>query len=231
MAENIQPQQGFWAALHEDEQAALAAVGTNSTYAPGRYLLHDSDGSRDIAVIRSGLVKAVARGGNAQQVVLAIRGPGDIVGELANINGGRRSAAVVALNRVDALAVRCDAFTAFLNAHPYAAQQLHRTVVDRLCEADRDRLAAAWMSVGQRLARFVLKVINRYGVPSRCGGRRIDQLSQGELAACVGGGRRTVAREIGDWRMRRIVSTDRRSLIVHDQKALSRIAGRHAPPP
>ena len=87
------------------------------------------------------------------------------------------------------------------------------------------------MTVGQRLARYLLKLVWRHGVPVPDGSLRIDQLSQEDLAACIGGGPRTVAREMGEWRKRSIISTERRSVIVHEPAALDRIAGRHAPPP
>jgi CRP-like cAMP-binding protein len=207
------------------------AVGSRSTFTAGSTLLADDDHSGDVLIIWSGLIKAVVRVGDGRQVVLALRGPGDIVGELTNINGGPRSAAVVAVNRVEALTVRRDDFAAFLRRHPDAADSLHRTVVERLREADRDRLAAASMTVGQRLARLLLKIVRRHGAPVQGGGLRIDQLSQRELAACIGGAQRTVAREMRLWRKRNIISTERRSVIVHQPTSLEWIAGRYSPPP
>jgi len=162
-------------------------------------------------------------------VVLALRGPGDILGEMAHIGGGRRSAAVAAINDVDALWVSRAVFSDFLDRSRHASHMLRRTLVDRLREADRDRVAAASMTVGQRLARLLLKVARRYGVPNPDGGLTVALLSQEELAACVGSARRTVAREIGRWRERDIVSTTRLSVTVRKPEALARIVGPGAP--
>ena len=223
--------QGFWGSLPPAARAALLALATQSTFAAGRMVLAQEDSSGDVLVIWSGLVKVVARAANGRHVVLALRGAGDIVGELANINGGPRSAAVVALSRVEALVVPGAQFTRFLESCQVAAESVRRTIIDRLCETDRDRLAAATMTVGQRLARLLLKISARYGVPTPGGGRRTEQLSQHELAACIGGATRTVAREISIWRRRNIISTERRAIIVRQSSALERIVGRHAPPP
>jgi CRP-like cAMP-binding protein len=224
------PGRGFWGTLDKAEQERLTDLGLLSSFAPGNVLLARSDCSGDVAILWSGLVKAVVRVADERQVVLALRGPGDIVGELAHIHGGHRSAAVVAVNQVEALIVPRDRFAETLRRNADAANSLRRLIVDRLCEADRDRLAAASMTVGQRLARFVLKVARRHGEPVRHG-LRIDQLSQQDLAACIGAGPRTVAREMSDWRRRDIISTERRSVTVHEPAALNRIAGRNAPPP
>jgi CRP-like cAMP-binding protein len=175
------------------------------------------------------LTKVVKRTADGRHVVLALRGAGDIVGELATINDGSRSASVIAITGVDALVIGRQSFKMFLHRYPAAAESLYRTVVNRLCEADWDRLAAASMNVGQRLARLLLKIAQRYGVATPAG-IRIVELSQKELAASVGGGERTVARQIAGWRERHIISTDRRSITIHRPDSLERIAGRHAPP-
>lgn len=87
------------------------------------------------------------------------------------------------------------------------------------------------MTVGQRLARLLLKLVQRYGVANPEGGVTIGLLSQKELAACVGGAQRTVAREMRVWRDRNIISTTRLSVTVRRPDSLARIAGRSAPPP
>jgi CRP-like cAMP-binding protein len=80
------------------------------------------------------------------------------------------------------------------------------------------------MTVGQRLARLLVELANSYGVRTREGGTRIAlALSQKDLAACVGGSHRTVARE-ERWRERGFVATSRRSVIIHQPVALRRIA-------
>jgi CRP-like cAMP-binding protein len=226
-----EPQHGYWLRLTREQRATLIATGSRTWVGPGTPVIPEQDRSGDVSVIWSGLTKAVTRIGDGPAMVLALRGPGDIIGELAIIRHGPRSAAVVAVTRVEVLTITRDHFIRFLRVHPEAAAILHRTVVDRLCEADRDRLASASMTVGQRLARLLLKLVQRYGVPTPAGGLKVDQLSQRELAACIGGARRTVAREMRSWRQRQIITTERRTVTVHDTGALERIAGRHAPPP
>jgi len=231
MAREPEPGHGFWGSLDRPDRNALVQAGSWLSVAPGEVLLARADDSGDVAIVWSGLTKAVVRVVDGKQVVLAVRGAGDIVGELSHINRGGRSAAVVAVNRVQALLLRRCHFHQFLDHRAHAAETLRCVIVDRLCEADRDRLAAASMTVGQRLARFLLKIALRHGIPGPAGDLKIDHLSQEDLAACIGGATRTVAREMQAWRTRKIISTERRSVTVHQVPALMRIAGRHAPPP
>jgi CRP/FNR family transcriptional regulator, cyclic AMP receptor protein len=226
-----EPNGAYWGSLPAAARAGLTAIGTHSTFTPGRVLLAQQDNSRDVVVVWSGMVKAVVRSAAGQQVVLALRGPGDILGEIANISGGPRTAAVVAVNRVNALVIPGDPFAHFLDSYPAAADSVYRTILDRLREADRDRLAAATMSVGQRLARMLLKLAARHGVPAPDGSLVIERLSQEDLAACIGCGARTAARQIAVWRDRHIISTERLAVTVYKPHELERVAGRHTPPP
>jgi len=215
----------YWDGLTVDECSTLTRVGRRMTFPGGRTLLAQHDATRDVIIILSGLTKVATRLGGGRPVVLAVRGPGDIVGEMAHLNGGRRSAMVAAINDVMALRVARLHFSGFLSGSTHASELLRSIVVDRLREADRDRVAAASMTVGQRLARLLLVFARRYGVPDSAGGLIINLFSQDDLAACVGGARGTVTRQIARWRHRGIVSTTRMSVTVHQPDALARMVG------
>jgi CRP-like cAMP-binding protein len=224
--EPIEPRRGFWAQLTQQERAALQAAGSWGEFPAGATLFAQHDTSSHVAVIWSGYTKVITGTEGGHEVVLALRGPGDIVGEMVSIGGGSRSATVMAIDQVEALLVDAGRFLAFLRDHADAAEQLTRILIDRLREADQDRLAAGSMTVGQRLALLLLKLAKGYGTPTRDGGTRIVlALSQKDLAAWVGGSHRTVAREMERWRERGFVSTGRRSVTVQQPAALKRIAG------
>ena len=229
MVTDHEPQRGYWGGLAASERAALTDVANPAEFAPGSLLLAQRDMTGDVVVIWSGFAKVVTRVAGGRSVVLALRGPGDLLGEMAYVRGGTRSAAVAAINRVKTLRVLRADFSVFLSGSANASQLLKRTLVDRLREADRDRVAAASMTVGQRLALLLLRLTRQYGKPSPRGGLTIALLSQEELATCVGGARRTVARQIGQWRDRNIVSTDRMSITVREPQALARIV-KQTPP-
>jgi CRP/FNR family transcriptional regulator, cyclic AMP receptor protein len=223
------PKHGYWGNLSTEDCAVLARFGIRTPFAGGSTVIAQDDSNRDIFIVWSGFTKVVFRIPNRTNVVLAVRGPGDIVGEMAHIRGGERSAAVAGLGSGETLRVPHAEFSLFLSRSGHAANLLRQTLVDRLQEADRDRIAAATLSFGQRLARLLLTLARRFGVREPGGGLTIALLSQEELAACVGGARRTLAREIADWRERGFVSTTRLSITVHRPDELARIVGPAAP--
>ena len=224
-AEWSEPPGGFWGELTAQERGALQAVATRVVFQTNTTLFFQDEPTEHVVVIWGGYAKVLSRNGSGHQVLLAIRGPGDLVGEFAGVDGGRRSATVEAIDTVRALLVGASAFRVFLERSPHASTVLQRTLVQRLRDADKKRLSSASMAVGQRLAELLLELAGRFGAPEGAGTRIGLALSQEDLAAYVGASRRAVAREIESWRDRGIVTTGRRNLLIHQPSALERIAG------
>jgi CRP/FNR family cyclic AMP-dependent transcriptional regulator len=225
-------QQGFWAHLTMSEQSALRAIGAWRSFEPSSVILVKDDASDHVLILWSGYAKVHLRVGGDRDVVLAVRGPGDIVGEMVSISGGRRSAMVTAIGDVMALGISAERFTNFLDRSPHASSVLRRVLVERLREGDRYRFAAGTLSVERRLARLLLEFARRYGTPTGDGGTKVAlALTQKDLAAFVGGSQRTIARAMERWREREIVVTGRRWVIVKQTPALRRIAGLSGPGP
>jgi CRP/FNR family transcriptional regulator, cyclic AMP receptor protein len=230
MAMPDEPGRGFWADLTGHEQAALRAIGSWSSFDVDEEIFTERKQPDDVAVIWSGLTKVGSRFGAPREVLLALRGPGDLVGEMACVAGGLRSATVRVIERVDALVVDGRAFAWFLRRFPHASAVVHRVLVTRLRHADQCRVSAGTTSVAQRLARLLLQLEQQYGVPANDGTKIAVTLSQQDLAAFVGASQRAVARVMESWRERDIVRTGRRRLTIRRLSELRRIAGSNVPP-
>ena len=115
-------------------------MGEPGTYPAGR---------RDLRAGRHGRLRAARarrararrrpRRATATEVVLAERGPGELLGDLSGIDGQPRSASVTALDEVRGLVVPLRAFRGFLMDHPRAAISLLELISRRLREAEARR--------------------------------------------------------------------------------------------
>jgi CRP-like cAMP-binding protein len=81
-------------------------------------------------------VRIAARHGGGDEVVLAERGAGELLGDLSGIDGQPRSASVTALEEVRGLVVPLRAFRAFLMDNPRVAISLLELISRRLREAE-----------------------------------------------------------------------------------------------
>jgi CRP/FNR family transcriptional regulator, cyclic AMP receptor protein len=74
-------------------------------------------------------------------VLLAERGPGELLGDLAGIDGQPRSASATAVDEVRGLLMPLRAFRGFLMDHPRVASSLLELLSRRLREAEARRVS------------------------------------------------------------------------------------------
>jgi CRP/FNR family transcriptional regulator, cyclic AMP receptor protein len=214
----------FWASLTDEQAAALAARGTVRTYARGQALLHEGQVPDRVLMLRSGRVKVYRTTPVGKEVVLAVRGAGELVGELAAIDQAPRSASIVAVDRVEALVVSSADFRSFLLDHPAAALVLLELVIRRLRDADAKRIEFASFTTIGRVALRIVELAERFG---EADGEAINvalPFSQEELAGWTGSSLESVARALQTMRTLGWIETRRREIRVLDIEAIRRAA-------
>jgi CRP/FNR family cyclic AMP-dependent transcriptional regulator len=191
-------------------------------------ILRAGAAGEEVVVVLRGRVRLVAYGADRREVVLGLRGPGELIGDMAALGGQRRSASAIAVDDVEAGVLHGDEFRAFLRDHPDAALVLIRMLVRRLSEATRDVVDLATRDSVGRIAKRLLELAGEHGAPSGggTGGIQIQlSLSQDELARWTGATRETVSRALRLMRQLGWVVTDHRTITVLDAAALRERCG------
>jgi CRP-like cAMP-binding protein len=181
-------------------------------------------------VLVTGWVKILSVTSDGHEQVLALRGHGDIVGEIAGETTGRRNATIRAIDRVRALIVGYDRFSAFLESYSGADRAYRHVVTQRWNDAATMLRRHPVTSGAQRLAGVVLELAARHGSGAVGGSGAIDvamPLSQQELASLAGTSRATVTRALRSWRQRGYIRTGQRRITITDPQSLRQIAGHH----
>lgn len=214
----------FLAALSEDDARELRALGRVRRYDAGDVLFHQGDEPGGVSILLDGRVKVTSLSPSGKEVILAFRGPGDIVGEVAAIAGSARSSAVRAIEHVEALAVPAPDFRRFLETHGRASMNLVLMLIDRLHTADAARAEFAGVDVVGRVARRIVELADRFGEPCDEGIEVTLALSQEELAAWTASSREAVAKAMRTLRELGWIETHRRRIVISDPAALRRYA-------
>lgn len=216
------PAIGFLGAIDSDQANQLRERAVVRRFRKGQTLFHQGGSSDRVVVLLSGRVKVSTIAGDGKEIVLAFRGPGDLLGELSAIDGKPRSATVEAIEPVEALAIAAADFRSFLIANPDISLLLLRMLSRRLRDADRKRVEfGAYDTVGRVSARLV-ELAERYGEPAARGLRIGLPLSQEELAGWTGSSREAVSKALQTLRKVGWVVTERRRITVLDLEALRR---------
>jgi CRP-like cAMP-binding protein len=212
----------FADALTPTDRAALAEAGTVRHYNAGEALLLQGQPLDRVLVVLRGRVKVVATAVDGTEVMLALRGAGDLVGEVATVEETEGAASVIALEPASARQLTTVEFRRFLDRHPGAALALVRVLAGRLRDADRQRVQYAATTVLERLAAALVGLAERYGQPAGDHAVRIElRLTRSELATLVAASPESVDRAWRSLRQRGVVGRDGgRHLVVLDLGAL-----------
>jgi CRP/FNR family transcriptional regulator, cyclic AMP receptor protein len=211
---------GFWDAVGTEAAAALREQTVPRSYARNQALMHHGQVPREVLVLQAGVVKVSATTPAGRSVLLAVRGPGDLIGELAALDDEPRSASIVALEPVQALAIGSDRFRAFLLERPEVALVLMRELSARLRDADAKRIQlAAYTTVG-RVAFCLLELCERFGSGEEGAVDIRLPLSQEELASWAGASLESVGRALQTMRGLGWIETRRRAIRVLDRQGL-----------
>ncbi len=203
----------------EDADALLARV-RRRTIRPGTEIIGAGSAGDGVLLVLAGRVRLVAYGTDRREVVLAIRGPGELLGEMAALGAGRRTATAMAIDEVEVGFLSAQALQAFLREHPDTAIVIIRMLISRLAEATQDVVDLATQDSVGRLAKRLVDLSAEYGKAAG-GGTQIElTLTQDELARWTGATRETVSRALRLMRQLGWVATDRKTITVLDPAAL-----------
>jgi CRP/FNR family transcriptional regulator, cyclic AMP receptor protein len=221
-------QHRFWQQLSPPDQERLVAAGRIAPFGAGTTICRQGDPATHLFVVISGLIKVITDTRDGQQSVLALRGSGDVVGELAGELTGYRTASMVAVTEVRAVVVGHEKFQAFLDEHLPAARAYRRMITRRFSDTADSLHAQTTTSGAQRLAQLLLDLAEKYGEPAGNGQALVLALplSQQELASLAATSRATVTRALHDWRGRGLIQTRTRRITIADRAALRRLGGR-----
>ena len=211
---------GFLGALTDAERDALTGRGASRSFERGATVFHQREESDRVVVVRAGRVKIATVTGDGREVVLAFRGPGDLLGEQSAIDGEPRSATVTALEPVEALVLVASDFRAFLEAHPRVALGLLEMLSRRLRDADRKRVDFAGSDTVGRVAARLVELAAAHGEAGADGLEITLPLSQEELAGWTGSSREAVGKALHRMRALGWIQTRRRRITVVDLEAL-----------
>jgi CRP/FNR family cyclic AMP-dependent transcriptional regulator len=196
----------------------LRSVGRWRTWEAGAIIFREGEPATTVLLIESGRAKAVLSSASGKQVMLAVRGSGDLLGEFAALDGQPRSATVQALSAVRGWLVTSGALVDHLAGESSAALELLRLLVSRLREADMQRLDFGALDTTGRVANFLIALNPRHVENGWL------YLTQTELGESVGASREATVKALRRLRDAGLIETARGRIRVLRPDDLTQVA-------
>jgi CRP-like cAMP-binding protein len=207
MAKPPLPADNILTSLPNELSSGLFAKGRTQTVAADQTLFMAGDEGDGCYRVDDGLLKASVAAPNGGERILAILGPGSVLGELSMIDGAPRSATVAALRESKLCFVSRADFDAFGQSNPQLYRHVMTVLARRLRDTNDALAASSFLSVKGRVARALLSLAEAFG--RDVGGGRIlirQKVTQSDLAAMAGIARENVSRVLKDWSTRSLVT-------------------------
>ena len=214
------PGVGFFGQLDPTDREAIRSRSRPRRFDAGSTLMYEGQVGTEVLVLVSGRVKVSYLTRDGREVILDFRGPGELLGEIAVVDGNPRSNTVGAIEAVEALAMPAADFKALVASSPTLANELLQNMIRRFRDSDRKLIEfGASHTVGRVAARLV-EMVERFGTATSTGHVIDLPITQDELAGWTGASREAVAKALQALRELGLITTERRRLTVLDLEGL-----------
>ncbi|HEY2481728.1 MAG TPA: Crp/Fnr family transcriptional regulator [Caulobacteraceae bacterium] len=194
----------------------LGASGSMLALEAGSLLCQQGDPGDAVFVVLEGEIEIRTSSVEGVQVRFASFGPTAVVGEMAALDGGGRSADMVAVRRSRLWRIPRSMLIEALHAEPAAAVALVAELAARLRIANAAMEAMRTLDLGGRLARLLLETM---------GPRALVPLTQTEIARRLGASREKVNRKLNTWARRDWLELTPSGVRVIEPDALTELVG------
>ncbi|MEI4232433.1 Crp/Fnr family transcriptional regulator [Roseovarius sp. D22-M7] len=206
--------------------ALLKRNGRLVTFLPGATIYEAGGDDTNMMLIVEGRVEISSSSMDGRRSILTHLGPGDVLGELAALDGGPRSADAFAVTPVRGRVLTRDCVLRLLRETPDAALDAIAVLCQRLRETS-GMYTAHMLTDGQtRLARLLLRLAEKWGEALPDGRLQLaERFSQSELGDLVGLTRESVNRIMRDWELAGLIERPGQGTILCDPASLAQAAG------
>lgn len=234
---------GLFAGLDDASLDLVAAAMRPRRFRRGETIFHAGDPGDALFIVASGQVKImIPPDDGSEPAILTTIGPGGFFGELALLDGARRSATAVAIDAVATEVLRRDAFDRLVDEQPPLRRALLAALAGEVRRLTVQVEELHFLDLPGRLARHLLRSAAGFAGADLVAGA-MDGLgpddalpageirmpwpyTQAELAGMIGGSRQTVNRLLADFVGAGLLRFEGDELVIPDAEQLAVAARR-----
>ena len=184
---------------------------------PGRRVVFfQGEWGREMFIVSSGQLKVSVMSEEGKELSISIFHERDIFGELALLDGDRRSATVTTIGPCDLLVLHQEQLSGLIRDFPSIGLQMLSLLAGRVRTTTALYESSVFVEIPGRLARQLLELAEEHGVSSE-NDTLIDlKLSQYELGTLVNASRESVNKILKNWQSKKIIGLQKGKIILKD---------------
>jgi CRP/FNR family transcriptional regulator len=209
----------IFARLSAAHQAEVARFARPAVVGPGEYIVHEGERTSRLFIVHEGQIKVSSRSPAGHEAVLSVLGPGDVVGEMTFLTGGRPDSSAVAVEPSRVCVFDHADLAGLLARFPDIAAGMLRALALKLASTQRMLAALTSSDVGSRVAAYLLDAPTTWDAT----GTAVVHLpmSKKDIAAYLGTTPETLSRRLAEFERTGLITLRRgRDIVIRDPDAL-----------
>lgn len=211
----------LFAQLSDEMLVGLAPHVHRRAFRRGTMIFHKDQAGDALYIVESGRVRIFRPEEGGKELDIDQKGPGDVFGEMALLDGLPRSASVDTLEDTVTYTLSREEFQRALAASPPLATAVLAMLSRTLRHLMDYTETLVFLDVPARVARVLLDMAKRYGVKEDGSVLINVNLTQAELARMVGATRERVNRALASFRAQKLVELRGKKIAILDPKRLA----------
>jgi len=200
--------------LSTAELERVAQVGIPRSFPRETRIFHEGDSGDACYIVREGSCRVTREHPDGRAITLATLGPGAIFGELAMLDGERRSASVETTENTELVALPASDVRKLIREHPEMAEKLVVALTRRLREANERISRQSFQTVPSRVAGVLNQLLADEAVTPMVRDGVTIRLRQADLAQLAGTSRESVSRFLATLERAGVVRVGRGTVTV-----------------
>jgi CRP-like cAMP-binding protein len=192
--------------LPEADRQKIVDLCTRRKVGARQVVFHQGDVGREMFIVLSGMLKVSTTSLEGKELSFFILHENDIFGELAMLDGERRSATITAIGPCELLVLHHRNFQQLVKEHQMIGLKLLSVLAGRVRATTSLYESSVFIEIPGRLAAKLLELADEHGTETGDGGIQIElKLSQYELGTLINATRESVNKQLNTWQKQGIV--------------------------
>ena len=211
----------LFARLSDDELDAMLVHATVARHAEGDQIVAKGDPGNTMMAVLKGRIMISAPSADGRQMVLTVMHEGDVVGEIALLDGKERTADITAMTDCELLVVPRRSFLAVMQRRPELAMDLLVVLCERLRRTNEQVEDLAFLELEARIAKVLTRLAEEDAAGRPHAGPVTVKIAQRALGELVGGSRESVNKHLQDWKRAGIIAVEKGAIVIRDPEGLA----------
>jgi CRP-like cAMP-binding protein len=212
--------------VSDQEKELIRKAGTLVLYPRDQIIWSPGEVADRIYLIESGYVKIYRLSADGQEVTVgAIRNPGEMIGLAETLYHGKRMCYAGAIRNVSLVVLTKEQFSELLASEHRLALKISKLLAARMRAAESKVFELVCWQAAARLAFFLVKFGDNYGIPTPEGVKIKLPFTHNELASMIGTSRQTVTTLLTTFRQEKSITVDGRMIVITDPGKLAAWVG------